>query len=105
MLIKNVYYSQQPPQFEIRRSDRKAVVLFPTDVTRVPANEEDEEPGYLAENVYYLVTGWTENLESRILSDPSKWLKVAKIPTPVQTTIPDLEEAINTLTEIVLGGE
>ena len=37
MLIKNVTYSEQPPSFEIRRSDSKAVIVSHCDV-------EDTEP-------------------------------------------------------------
>ncbi len=60
---------------------------------------------YLAHKVYVIETTYTPNLADRIKVDFDEWLALAKIPEPAKTTIPDLEEAINALTEIVLGGE
>lgn len=123
MLIKNVTYNEYPPAFEVRRSGAKAVVVFPTDIEEIQI-EEQVEPSenvssllpeigsgtstttqYLAHKVYQLETNWTPNIEQRIEANFAGWLAKAKIPAVQEATLSDVVEAVNALTELVLGGE
>lgn len=101
MLIRNVFYQERPDQFELRRHGMMATVVFPTDVAET---ETEEGTAYVAGKVYVLETGWTQGLEERIQGNFSKWLANAKKPEEQKTTLDDLVEAINTLTDIVMGG-
>ena len=123
MLIKNVTYSEQPPSFEIRRAGSKAVIVFPCDVEEIQVEEtepETEESSsglpelgggtktvtqYVAHNVYQLETNWTQNLEQRVSANLEAWKARAMIPEEKEATLSDVIEAVNTLTEIILGGE
>lgn len=102
MLIRNITYQERPAPFEIRKHGRMATVVFPMDVVEAEGPEGEAE--YLARRVYVLETGWTQGLEERIQGDFSKWLANAKKPEDPKTTLDDLVEAINTLTDIVMGG-
>lgn len=123
MLIKNVTYNEQPPLFEVRRSGGKAVVVFPTNVEEIQVDVQEEQPDnggsglpeigsgastvtqYLAHNVYQLETNWTPNIEQRIQDNFEGWLAKAKIPESKEATLSDVIEAVNALTEVILGGE
>ena len=81
----------------------KAVVEFPLNVKKVTTEDGTQ---YLAENVYSLETVNTPQLEQRIKDNFNMWLERAKADEPVQpTTIDDVVEALNALTEFVIGGE
>jgi hypothetical protein len=101
MLMKNVYYQEPPAPFEIRQHGKNATILFPTAVETV---EGEEETQYFAKRVYVLETGYTPNLEERINNNFDLWLARAKVPEEVPTTLDDVVEAINALTDIVMGG-
>lgn len=106
MTKTNIHYSERPGKFEIRTSGSKAVVVFPVNVSEVTIEDEDgERVEYIAEKVYEYETTNTPNLADRVNRNYAKWLAVAAVPDSPKTTIADLEEAINTLTDIILGGE
>ena len=102
MLTKNVYYAVKPERFLITSTGNKAVVEFPLNVTEV---EVEEGVQYLAESVYSLVTVNTANLADRIAQNYEAWLEKAKEPVSQEVTLEDVMEAVNVLTDIVLGGE
>lgn len=85
----------------ISHSGHKAVVEFPQNVTEI---ETEEGVQYLAEKVYSLVTEYTPDLESRISSDLEGWLNKAKEPEYKETSLADVIEAVNVLTDIIIGG-
>lgn len=101
MLIKNMHYVNEPPSFEVRISGKNACVLFPRNVKTT--ENEDGEVSYIAENVYYVETGATANLEERVRRNQNAWLAKAMVPDPIETTLSDVVEAINVLAEILLG--
>lgn len=127
MHIKDVTYNAQPDPFEIRRAGSKAVIVFPTNVEEVEVSEEPivQDGGngsglpeigggsseattttqYIAHDVYQLETNWTPNLEQRVTNNFQAWLNKAKIPESKEATLADVIEAVNALTEVILGGE
>lgn len=105
MLTRNVYYSQEPERVSVHRIGRNgytARVDFPVNVQQIIML--DDQPQYKAD-VYSIEVGFTVGLKERIENNYEAWLAVAKeIPAP-QPTINDVIEAVNELTDIVLGGE
>ena len=105
MLTRSVFYSQEPERVSVHRIGRTgytARVDFPVNVQQVIM--PDEEPQYKAD-VYSVEVGFTVGLKERIENNYEAWLAVAKeIPAP-QPTINDVIEAVNELTDIILGGE
>ena len=102
MLTRNVFYSERPETFSILHYGTKAVVSFSLNVSEV---ETEEGTQYLAEEVYSLETIYTPNLAERIEENLEAWLNKAKEPEKETVTLSDIMEAINTLTDIVIGGE
>ena len=123
MLIKDVTYNELPEPCEIRRAGGKAVIVFPTNIEEVTVEDISEpevnsqgglpEMGvqsstitqYIAHNVYQLETNWTPNLAQRVSDNYQAWLTKAKIPETKEATLADVIEAVNALTEVILGGE
>lgn len=106
MVQTNVHYNEQPDNFEIRRAGSKAIIVFPTGVTSETVEDEGGEvrTEYVASKVYLYETTYTPNLANRVAANFDRWLALAKVPETPKATIADLEEAINTLTDIILGG-
>ena len=102
MLTRNVYYATKPKQFSVTSVGSKAVVEFPLDVTEF---ETEEGVQYLAERVYSLETVATPNLEDRIGKNYEAWLDKAKVPEKQDISLEDVMDAVNALTDIILGGE
>lgn len=103
MIYKNVHYQSRPDKVEITVKGRKAVVEIPVNVTE-SATEDGRE--FIAEKVYVVITKPTKNLKKRVESDLYAWINAATIQEPEpETTIADVVEAINALTDIVLGGD
>lgn len=96
MLIKNVYYQEEPEPFEIRKHGKMATIVFPTEVEQTDAGD------YLAKKVYALDVCYTFNLQDRIESNFERWLERAKEPDAKEATLSDVIEAVNTLADIVL---
>lgn len=105
MVLKNVIYGNRPDNVIVTVRGRNALVEIPTDVTE-HTDERDGETAaeYIAGTVYAVQTLATANLKARVEDNINEWITLAKQTAPVEATIPDLVEAINVLTEIVLGG-
>ena len=105
MLTRNVFYSQEPERVSVHRigsNGYTARVDFPVNVQQIVM--PDDQPQYKAD-VYSIEVGFTVVLKGRIENNYEAWLAVAKeIPTP-QPTINDVIEAVNELTDLILGGE
>lgn len=101
MQTSNVYYSTQPERVIVTAHGEAATIEFPIDVREV---ETEAGTQFLAEKVYSLKTRNTENLLERVKVNYDAWLEMAKVVEPPQTTVDDLVEAINTLTDMVIGG-
>lgn len=86
----------------IRSNGRKAVVEFPLNISEV---EKEDGVEYVAETVYSLVTSYTSDLADRIDANYEAWLDKAKEIEPQETTLADVIDAVNALTDIVLGGD
>lgn len=102
MQTKSVYYSEQPDRVIVNAKGSKAIVEIPVNVTEI---ETEDGKNWLAEVVYSFETMNTPNLKERIENAFDKWLEVAKKPAPQTTELTDVVEALNALTEIILGGE
>ncbi len=72
MLTENVYYSEKPDKVIIRTNGKRAIVEFPTKVSKA------ENGSYLAKCVYSLETMYTLNIEERVKANFDKWLEKAK---------------------------
>lgn len=101
MQTKNVYYSNQPDRVIVTERGGKAIVEFPCDVTEITSEEKTE---WLAETVYFIETMATPNLKARVEAEFEAWLEAAKEPTPQPTSLEDVVEALNVLTDIIIGG-
>lgn len=102
MQTKNVYYSEQPNRVIVNTNGTRAMVELPVNVTEI---ETEEGTNWLAETVYSFETMNTPNLMERVEADYDEWLELAKKPEPQVAGLNDVVEALNALTEIVLGGE
>lgn len=101
MQIKNVYYNGLPDKVVITTRGKKAIIEFPINPQKTDNLETDE---YYCETVYLVETGNTPNLKERVLTDYDTWLNIASQPTPQTATVEDVIEAINVLTELIIGG-
>ena len=104
MLTRNVHYAEQPDTVIVNRTEKSeyAVVEFPLDVEEV---EREEGTEYVAAEVYSLRTMNKPGLKDRVLDNYEEWLEKAKQPEPQTTDLADVVEAINVLTDLILGGE
>lgn len=101
MQTKNVYYSERPDKVIVTERGGKAIVEFPCRVEKI---QSEDKGGWLAEIVYYLETMPTPNLRARVEAEYEAWLDVAKKPAPQPTNLADVVDAINALTDIIIGG-
>ena len=102
MLTRNVYYGEQPDSVIVTERGGKAVIEFPTNVSEI---EKEDGTQYNAETVYYVVTSATPNLKARVEAEFEAWLELAKEAVSQPATLDDVVEALNALTEYVIGGE
>ncbi len=106
MTKSNVSYTEEPARFDIRTNGSKAVIVFPVNVT---SREVEDETGtrteWVAEKVYEFETNNTPNLSDRVDAHYEQWRALSMVPETPKTTVEDLEEAINALTDLILGGE
>ena len=100
MQTKNVYYAEQPDRVIVSERGGRAVVEMPVNVIEIDGDDRHE---WLAETVYYIETTTTPNLKERVEDKYEEWLEVAKIPTLQPASIADVVDALNALTEIVIG--
>lgn len=104
MVVKNVCYAAMPDEVIVKQRGIRAVVEIPENVTEITYERDGEDvTEYVAEKVYCINTQYTKNLRERVLADKEAWKEVARQIAPVDTTLADVVEAINALTEIVLG--
>lgn len=101
MQTKNVYYTEEPSRFIINRHGSNALVEFPANVQKVESEDKTE---WLAGTVYSISTKYTANLADRIEADFDLWLEAAKQIEPQPVDLNDVVEALNALTEVVIGG-
>ena len=80
-----------------------STVEFPINISEVIVEGEETYTEYVAENVYSFKTVTTPNLKERIEASYAEWLEKAKTPEPQETTIEDLVEIIDALTDIIIG--
>lgn len=102
MQTRNVCYGELPNNVMVYTHGGEAVVEFPVNVTEVPTEDGSQ---WVAETVYYVRTRNTPGLEGRINANYAAWLEAAKKAIDPQTpTMADLVEAVNTLTDLLIGG-
>ena len=104
MLTRNVHYAEQPERVIVTCTEKgeRATVEFPLDVEEV---EREESTEYVAAEVYSMQTRNVPGLKERVLDNYDEWLEMAKKPEPQKTELSDVIEAINVLTDLILGGE
>lgn len=100
MLAKNVHYSERPDRIIITTIGSKAVIEMPVDIKEV---ETEEGTDYVC-NVYSVTTKATSNLAERVERNYDKWIEIASKPELQKVDLADVIEAINVLTDMVLGG-
>lgn len=101
MQTNDVYYADKPNRVMVTTNGNNALVGFPINVSEV---ETEDGVQFLAEKVYSIKTQNTDNLLERVEANYESWLDVAKIVKEPTTTMDDLVEAINALTDMVIGG-
>lgn len=104
-MIKKVQFAENPPEVRvipIGNGTHARVEISNNVYTDIDSEENTIYFAdlYILENVKY-----TPNLENRILTQKESWMKKASITLPVNPTLQDAIDAINALTEIVLGDE
>ena len=105
MLTRGVYFANRPNRVEVHRIGEQGYtcrVDFPVNIQEIENDDGDVQ--YRAD-VYSLECGYTEGIAARINQNYEDWLAVAKEIIVPQPTVQDAIDAINALTEIVLGGE
>lgn len=101
MQTKNVYYAKRPDRVMVTTCGDNALVEFPAGVAEV---QTDDGVQYLATKVYSIKTRATTNLKERVERNYDAWLGMAQTEEVPQTTISDLVEAVNALTDMIIGG-
>lgn len=103
MLTKNVQFAERPEDVMVHRigTSYTCRVDFPVNIRET---EVDDDVQYIAD-VYSTEVGYTEGLKERIEQNIEPWMELAKVAPAPQPTIQDAIDAINELTEIILGGE
>lgn len=101
MLTNDVYYAERPEDIIVTVRSGKALVEFPVNVSEV---ETEDGPQWIAGAVYSLETVASDGLKNRIEENYDAWLKKAKEAEPQAVSLSDVVDAINALTDIVLGG-
>ena len=106
MQTRNVHYAQQPDRVIIRENAGKAIIELPINVAEITIERDGETiTEWVAEKVYYAHAIATPNIKERVENNYNAWLELASRPDTQQVTMDDLVEAINALTDIILGGE
>lgn len=102
MQTKNEHFGERPDRVVVRRNGKYALVLFPLNVTEVQTEDGSQ---WLAETVYSMRTMDRPDLKDRVNANYEAWLEVAKKAVEPQTpTMADLVDAVNTLTDLLIGG-
>ena len=102
MMIKNEHYGERPNKVIVRSNGKEAVVEFPLNVTEIQTEDGSQ---WLAETVYSMRTKDRPNLEERVSANYDAWLEAAKKAVDPQTPqLSDVVDALNTLTDLILGG-
>lgn len=102
MMIKNEHYGERPNKVIVRSNGKEAVVEFPLNVTETQTEDGSQ---WLAETVYSMRTKDRPDLEERIDANYAAWLEAAKNAVePQAPNLTDVVDAINTLTDLILGG-
>ena len=101
MQTNDVYYSQRPGKFAVSRNDGKALIEFPVNVSEV---ETEDGTQWKAETVYSVETMDHAGLEERVEANYDAWLDRAKEVEPQTASLTDVVDALNALTDLILGG-
>lgn len=105
MLTRNVYYSQRPDRVIVNRigeNGNTCRVDLPVNIEEVEAQEGETQ---FKADVYSITAGYTANIAQRVEANYEAWLTVAKeVPQP-EPTIQDVIDAVNELTDLILGGD
>ncbi len=104
MLTKNVYFGERPEAVIVNRygSSYNCRVDLPVNIEEVETGEGETQ---WKADVYSIECGYTVGLKERVEADYESWLAVAHEVIAPQPTIQDAIDAINELTDIILGGE
>lgn len=102
MQTKNVFYGERPDRVIVRSKGGEAIVELPVNVSEV---EREDGTEWKAETVYSIRTMDRPNLKERVEANYEAWLDAAKkVAEPQATSLGDVVEAINALTDLILGG-
>lgn len=101
MQTPNVYYSERPERVIVRANGDRAVIELPVNVTEV---ETEDGTQYLAEKVYSVETRNRDGLAATVEAHYDAWLERAKEVEPQVASLSDVIDALNALTDIILGG-
>lgn len=101
MMTENVFYAVRPERVIVTRRGEKAVIEFPVNVTEV---ETEEGTHWLAATVYSLDTRNRDDIEHVVAENYDAWLEKAKEVEPQTTSLGDVIDALNALTDLILGG-
>ena len=104
MLTRNVFYSERPERVVVNRIGNTSTcrVDLPTNIEEVETPDGGTQ--YKAD-VYSINAGYTANLAERVEANYDAWLTVAQeVPIP-EPTIQDVIDAVNDLTDLILGGD
>lgn len=101
MRTRNVYYAERPDKVIVTANGDTACVEIPVDITEI---ETEDGVQYRADTVYSIQTRNTPDIKQRVEKDYYAWIAVAQTIEPPKTTVDDLVEAINALTDMVIGG-
>ena len=103
MLTKGVQYAHEPERVNIRRHGNGYMCTVELAENVRQEQGADGDAVWIAD-VYSLDAGYTAGIRERVERDRESWLAIAReIPVP-KPTIEDVVDALNALTEAVIGG-
>lgn len=100
MQTNNVFFAERPEKVIVTTRGRKSLIEFPC---KVEAVETEDGVQYRAETVYSLETMSRDGLKERVDANYDAWLDRAKKVTPQPATLGDVVDALNALTDLILG--
>lgn len=101
MQTNDVYYAQRPDRVMVSRNGGRAMIEFPVNVTEV---ETEDGTQWKAETVYSVETMDRDGLAERVEANYDAWLGRAKEVKPQTASLTDVVDALNALTDLILGG-
>ena len=104
MLTRNVYFTERPENVIVTRFGNTYCcrIDLPVNIEEVETGEGETQ---WKADVYSVEAGYTVDIKERVEENYDAWMEVAQAVIAPEPTIQDVVEAMNELTDLILGGE